>query len=256
MPESGLPRKGATVNRGMAYLRCLLNFAIGRRYISENSAPGVKRFDERRERPAKRMLSLEGEQRILENAPQYLRVAIVFLAQTSGRTYTEGFSLRWDQVDLGHNMIFFGGETKTEGSSEPVPLTGLARDVLHRWKQEQGSTSPFLFPSPVKPDQPITTVKTAWETTLRKAGVAYFPIYHLRHVFCTSLSWVAPDAIVQRAMRHSSPETKRHYQLRMVEQVRQNLEKANERVYGKGKALRFHDGQSVAETEQEMAVGK
>jgi hypothetical protein len=29
-------------------------------------------------------------------------------------------------------------------------------------------------------------------------------------------------------MRHSSPETKRHYQLGMVEQVRQNLEKANE----------------------------
>jgi len=41
-----------------------------------------------------------------------------------------------------------------------------------------------------------------------------------------------------------------------TEQVRQNLEKANERVYGKGKVLRFYDGQSVAETEQEMAVGK
>ena len=41
-----------------------------------------------------------------------------------------------------------------------------------------------------------------------------------------------------------------------TEQVRQNLEKANERVYGKGKVLRFYDGRSVAETEQEMAVGK
>jgi hypothetical protein len=61
-------------------------------------------------------------------------------------------------------------------------------------------------------------------------------------VFCTRLSWVAPDAVVQRAMRHSSPETKRHYQLGMVEQVRQNLEKANERVYGKEKVLRFYDG--------------
>jgi hypothetical protein len=33
--------------------------------------------------------------------------------------------------------------------------------------------------------------------------------------------------VVQRAMRHASPETKRRYQLGMVEQVRQNLEKAN-----------------------------
>src|SRR6516165_7680079 len=117
----------------MAYLRCLLNFAIERRYISENPARGVKRFDERRERPAKRMLSLEEEQRILENAPPYLRVAIVLLAQTGGRTYTEGFSLRWDQVDLGHNMIFFGEDTKTEGSSEPVPLSesGQTRPADH-----------------------------------------------------------------------------------------------------------------------------
>jgi len=248
--------KGATVNREIAYLRCLFNFAIECKYIVENPARGVKPFDERRERPAKRMLSLEEEQRILRNAPPYLRVAIVLLAQTGGRTYTEGLSLRWEQVDLDHHVIFFGGKTKTEGSSEPVPLTGLAREVLHHWKQEQGSTSPLLFPSPVKPSQPVTSVKTAWKTTLRKAGVAYFPIYHLRHVFCTRLSWVAPDAVVQRAMRHSSPETKRHYQLGMVEQLRQNLEKANERVYGTGKVLRFHDGQSVAETEQEMAVGK
>jgi hypothetical protein len=61
---------------------------------------------------------------------------------------------------------------------------------------------------------------------------------------------------VQRAMRHSSPETKRHYQLGMVEQVRQNLEKANENVYGGGKVLRFYDGQSAAETKEGIAVSK
>jgi hypothetical protein len=61
---------------------------------------------------------------------------------------------------------------------------------------------------------------------------------------------------VQRAMRHSSPETKRHYQLGMVEQVRQNLEKANEKVYGKGKVLRFYDGQPVVGNEQEMTACK
>lgn len=248
--------KGATVNRELAYLRCMLNFAVERKYISENPARGVKPFDERRERPVKRMLSLEEEQRILENAPPYLRVAIVLLAQTGGRTYTEGFSLRWDQIDFDHKVIFFGADTKTEGSSEPVPLTGLAHDVLLSWKQEQGDHSRFLFPSPVLDDKPITSVKKAWTTTLKKAKVPYFPIYHLRHVFCTRLSWVAPDAVVQRAMRHSSPETKRHYQLGMVEQVRQNLEKANERVYGQGKVLHFYDSQPVAGKKEQKSVCK
>ena len=202
------------------------------------------------------MLTSEEERRILENAPPYLRVAIVLLAQTGGRTYTEGFSLRWDQIDLDHNVIFFGGKTKTEGSSEPVPLTGIARDVLLRWKKEQGGKSPFLFPSPVLDDKPITSVRKAWTATLVKAKVAYFPIYHLRHVFCTRLSWVAPDTVVQRAMRHSSPETKRHYQLGMVEQVRQNIEKANEKVYGRREVLHSYDGPPAAEKEEEIAVCK
>src|SRR5215469_3003337 len=150
--------KGATVNREMAYLRCMFNFAIERKYIVENPARGVKTFDERRERPAKRMLSLEEEQRILRNAPPYLRVAIVL---TNRRSHLHRRPL--PALGAGRSRspcdFFFSGKTKTEGSSEPVPLTGLARDVLHRWKQEQGSTSPFLFPSPVKPDQPVTTLR-------------------------------------------------------------------------------------------------
>jgi hypothetical protein len=42
----------------------------------------------------------------------------------------------------------------------------------------------------------------------------------------------------------------------MLEQVRQNLEKANEKVYGKGEVLRFHGGQPAAGTEEEMAASK
>ena len=100
-----------------------------------------------------------------------------------------------------------------------------------------------MFPSPRKPGKPIGNVKRAWRTALKKAGVPYFPIYNLRHVFCTRLSWVAPDAVVQRAMRHSSPETKRHYQLGMVDQVREGIERANERAYqGRDKLLRFYYG--------------
>jgi integrase len=78
----------------------------------------------------------------------------------------------------------------------------------------------------------IQSVKTAWRATLRRAGVPHFPIYNLRHAFCTRLSWVAPDAVIERAMRHTSPETKRVYQLGMVEQVREAMEKANQQVYG------------------------
>ncbi|MGH9690479.1 MAG: tyrosine-type recombinase/integrase, partial [Candidatus Acidiferrales bacterium] len=155
-----------------------------------------------------------------------------------GRTYSEGLSLRWEQVDLNNRVIHLSGNVKTKDSAQPVPLTHLASDVLLEWKKEQGSRSPFLFPSPANPEKPIGTVKRAWKTTLKKAGVSYFPIYNLRHVFCTRLSWVAPDAVVQRAMRHSSPETKRYYQLGLADQVREHLERVNEKTYDAVPTLR------------------
>ena len=83
-----------------------------------------------------------------------------------------------------------------------------------------------------------------------------FPIYNLRHVFCTRLSEVAPDAVVQRAMRHTSPETKRHYQLGMAEQVRQAVEKTNKRLYGKRAPLHFRDSLPPTEEVEKIAVSK
>jgi len=176
------------------------------------------------------MLTVEEEHRILGAAPPHLRVAIVLLVQTGGRTYSEGLSLKWDQVDLVHGVIHLDGSVKTADSAQPLPLSRLACDVLKEWKKEQSSESLYVFPSPRSPGKPIRSVKRAWRTALAKAGVSYFPIYNLRHVFCTRLSWVAADAVVQRAMRHSSPETKRHYQLGMVDQVREGIERANDQT--------------------------
>jgi len=246
--------KGATVNRELECLQCMFQFAVTRKYIAESPAAGVRHFDERRERPAKRMLSVE-EQRIFEAAPPYLRVAIILLVQTGGRTYSEGLSLRWDQVDRksGYSPC---RELKTSDSAQPVPLTRQASELLREWKNEQGQQSPFLFPSPRDSNKPISSVKKAWRTTLKRAGVSYFPIYNLRHVFCTRLSWVAPDAVVQRAMRHSSPETKRVYQLGLVHQVREHMERANDKAYQGREALHLRDSASAEECAEKMEACK
>ena len=69
-----------------------------------------------------------------------------------------------------------------------------------------------------------------------------------------SLDCVAADAVVQRAMRHTSLETKRRYQLGMTDQARQAVEKANEKAYGRKKVLRFYDGRPDAKKEGAKAV--
>jgi integrase len=72
--------------------------------------------------------------------------------------------------------------------------------------------NPFA-PSDPRRQSCSCTVKTAWRATLKRAGVPHVPIYNLRHAFCTRLSWVAPDDVIERAIRHTSPEAKRRYQL-------------------------------------------
>ena len=133
-------------------------------------------------------------------------------------------------------------------------MSQYACDVLQAWKKEGASKSEYLFPSPVLPNRPISTVKTARKTTLKRAGVPAFPIYNLRHVFCTRLCEVAPDAVVERAMRHTSPETKRHYQLGMAGPVRNAVDKANKRLYGKRVAFHFRDSQAAKSEKVRIAV--
>jgi hypothetical protein len=67
---------------------------------------------------------------------------------------------------------------------------------------------------------------------------------------------VAPDAVVQRAMRHTIPETKRYHQLGLAEQARQAVEKTNKRLYGKRAPLHFRDSLPQNEEEEKIAVCK
>jgi hypothetical protein len=56
-----------------------------------------------------------------------------------------------------------------------------------------------------------------------------------------SLEWCRPRRCRAAcdAVRHTSPETKRRYQLGMTDQVRQAVEQANEKADGREKVLRI-----------------
>src|SRR2546430_6584058 len=54
----------------------------------------------------------------------------------------------------------------------------------------------------------------------------------------------------------TSPETKRRYQLGMTDQVRQAVEQANEKAYGRKKVLRFYDVRPDAKKKEGKADRK
>ena len=162
------------MNRELECLTCALDLAVHRQYIAENPARAVKHFNELRERPDKQMLTLDQETRILKAASPHLRVGIVLLVQTGGRTYTEGFRLRWDQVDWEHRLIRFGNGVKTPGSSEPLPLTDLAYRVLRKWKEESGPDSPYIFPQPAHARTADRERENCLESDTATSGCAAF----------------------------------------------------------------------------------
>ena len=245
--------KGATVNRELETLQCMMKMAVQRKYIGGNPASGIEHFPELRERPPKKRIAPEEFGRILEKSPPHLRVGILLLEQTGNRTYSELFSLTWSQIDLDAGIIRFDVPLKTKASGEPEPLSRLALDVLRWWKAQMNGISDFVFPSPRDPTKPIRSVKTAWRNTLKRAGIPHFPIYHLRHNFCTRVGRVASDAVVTKAMRHSSVETKRHYQLGMVEEVREAMNRANEALFG---TLQQHIFSTVTSGSREQSQKK
>lgn len=211
--------KGATVNRELETLQGLFKMAIHRKYTAENPTVGVEHYPGRRELPPKKHHTLEEFVRILEAAPIHLRVEILLLEQTGNRTYTELLSLNLDRVDFDAGLIRLGSDLqlKTDASAMPQPLSSLALKVLRWWKDQLPAGTRYLFPSPCFADRPITSVKTSWTNTLKRAGVPYFPVYQLRHAFCTRMGKVAADAVLTQVMRHSNPETKRDYLLVMHE---------------------------------------
>ncbi len=224
--------KGATVNRELETLQGLFKLAVQRSYIQTDPTLNVEHFPEVRERPAKKRITTQEYLRILEKAPAYLRVGILLLEQTGNRTYSELFTLRWEQVDLDAGVISFNTPLKTADSDTAHPLSDLAVKALRWWREQTLQGNPFIFPSPRLSGQPIRNVRKTWAKTLEDAEVGYFPIYQLRHAFCTRVSKVASDAVVTKAMRHSSAETKRRYQLGMVEEVREAMNLANTEAFG------------------------
>jgi integrase len=118
----------------------------------------------------------------VEKAPRsfWMRRRIIFAWQSFFfRKPEEGpiarvFSLRWSQVDFNNKVIRLDNNVKTPGSTESIPLSQYACDVLRAWKLKSSPVDEYVFPSPVNPGRPISTVKTAWQAALRRRAPLHF----------------------------------------------------------------------------------
>lgn len=86
----------------------------------------------------------------------------------------------------------------------------------------------------------ITTFKTAWTSTLERAGVPHFSLYELRHTFATRLSagGVADHFVTQMLRQGDSAVFKRysHAKLNMMRDSLNRLDRQANEHEGSGTA--------------------
>jgi integrase len=188
--------KAATVNRDLAVLRRMLVLATRQRLIARNPFIEVEMLEERKARRRPYILSYAEQKKLIAVASPHLCSLIILLTETGLRVDKEALQLRWADIDFENSQLVVRN-SKTLAGRRNVPLSGLCRAEMLRWKQMMGPEfSDFVFPNPKTPNKPLKSVRKAWSTALKRADISFFPIYNLRHCFATRLAAVGTSPIV------------------------------------------------------------
>lgn len=216
------------VNRVRTTLKLILDVAVKEwRIIQHNPVTNVKQYRDRAKQP--RAFTREERNRFLKVAENDRYYALFFLGFMTGLRRGELLGLTWSNVFLDQGKIrvakqYRSGELtdelKTAASYDWVPLTTKTVEVLreHRKKQlkekmvyrKEWQENDLVFcTTRGTPVSPSNLRNRHWIPLLKKAGLdTSLTIHSMRHTFVRLLQEQRlPDYLLQKAARHSKPET-------------------------------------------------
>ncbi len=197
----------AGVNRDLAALRFMLNFAVRQGYVLNNAVNGVRFLPEGPGRM--RVISHEEQQLYLAEAGQPLRDVAVLMVET-GMCPEEVFTIRKENVHLARRYLFvLSGKTRFRRRN--VPLTEAAIEVLKG--RVQKAKGPYLFPSRGDSTNHLTTVHKGHLAALQATKInPPFRLYDLRHTYGSRSAMAGVDlATLKELMGHSHISTTMRY---------------------------------------------
>jgi integrase len=201
----------ATVNRELACLKHILTKAVEWEMIQANPAKKVRLFVENNKRI--RYLTEEEIHRLYQNASGHLK-PIIITALLTGMRRNEILKLKWEDIDFDHRIIFVRNTKNNE--MREVPMNDALMVVLKSFR----FNSPYVF---VREDgKPYISIRTGFESALRRAGISDFRFHDLRHTFASHLIMKGVDLMtvkeflghktIDMTLRYAylSPDHKRH----------------------------------------------
>ena len=195
-----------TVNNDHISLKHCLNVAIRRGLLVSNPACRVPLPDPHNERD--RVLTDMEWNRLYEVAAPHLQ-PILLLAYHLGQRLGEITDLTWDRVDLQRGFIALRSvDTKTKKPRQ-VPITPAVRAALAALAKVRrlDTNRVFLYEGP-----PVKSIKRAFKTAKRLAGVEDFRFHDLRHCAATNLRRAGVDtATAMKIVGHKSEKMWKRY---------------------------------------------
>jgi len=170
---------GVTVNRALSTLRLIFNYAERCGFLVPNPVKHVPFFQEA---GRTRIISPEEERAYLAAASQPL-TDIARIMLDTGMRPEEVFRIEKTNLDFVQRTILnpFG---KTRAARRKLTMTNDVWSILRG--RSASSDSPFVFPSPDRPERPIGSVRKAHDAALRRAKIApAFRLYDLRHTYAS-----------------------------------------------------------------------
>jgi integrase len=218
----------AGVNRDVALYRAAFNFAVTRRLLTHSPLNGVKLFNEDKHRKMPRVLSFDDERKILMCCDLRLRAIVMTLLDTGMRVGIEALRLKWADIDFEAAIVTIT-QSKTNAGLRTVPMTRSVKSVLLEWRVATSGISEYVFFNPQRPSVHIRSVKTAWHSSLKMAGLTRFPIYQCRATFATRLAASGvSDTIIDQLLGHSRRDVLRFYTARVLEYHRDAMSRLDQ----------------------------
>jgi integrase len=157
--------------------------AVKRQYVERNPVRGIKQLPE--DNMIVRWLTDQEETRLFSFAPSHLK-PILLVALHSGMRQGEILGLRWSEVDFDREVIRVVG-TKSH-KNRFVPMNPVLLSTLKGIAPFVGSQGPcpYVFLNP-ETETRYETLKTCWQSTIRKSGIQNFRFHDLRHTFASRL---------------------------------------------------------------------
>jgi integrase len=170
--------KAASVNREVACLRKMLNFAVSMKYLSANPIGRIELYKEARRPPTR--LSPKDELKLLELSPPWLRRMIRF-ALAHGCRQGEILALTWSDVAF-NNDGTGGAFTIREAKSGEGRVVALHPRIATELWTRKGASDQCVFTLDSGRSPTRNSVSSAFRRIATEAGLpAGFTFHALRH---------------------------------------------------------------------------